>query len=207
MMEKIPQVSFFCKLFLSLHSQTTQKKKASEYRAKLKSLKADGDKIELRVSEQTNRPIAASYILYTVGLSRELVVNISTTREVTEEDIIEMNEELDVLEKWVNDKLEEQSKLQPHEEPAFTSDQIYKRWKRIELELKALARKPRKKAPKPAPKTTIETGEEEAAEPQPDEVEPQTDEVEPQTNESEGVEETPTQESEGGQKDEKHDEL
>lgn len=131
---------------------------AAEYRGKLKDLKTVGDKIFFRVSEMTERPKAVMQSLYTINITRTLLVNISDIKNITEEELHEVTEQLDELESWIETKLEEQSELQDYDDPVLTSRQINDKWAKVEKEVKKLLRKPEKKKPKP---TTIETPESE----------------------------------------------
>lgn len=129
---------------------------AAEYRNKLKDLKTLGDKIFFRVAETTERPKAVMQALYTANLTRPLLLNISEIKNITEEELHDVMEQLDEFETWIETKLEEQSELQPFDEPILTSRQITDKWAKIEKEVKRLLRKPEKKKPKP---TTVETPE------------------------------------------------
>lgn len=114
----------------------------------MRELKAFGDKIDLRVSELTARPIAVAMVSHFLSTSRELLANISKERELKEEDEEDTIEMIESLEKWLQEKMEAQEKLAAHEDPAFTSDLLNAKWKAVDAQLKILSRRPRKKPPK-----------------------------------------------------------
>jgi len=103
----------------------------------------------LRLQELTLRPKAVESVLGSINATLTFIQNISETLETKEgevEDILELS--LNVF-KWLESRQEEQSKLQVHETPAFTSHDLYTKWKAVETKVKTLLRRPKKKISKP----------------------------------------------------------
>lgn len=183
---------------------------ASEYRSKLRALKEKGDKIFLRVSEAATRPQAITLLEYTLNVSIEYALNISQTLNITEEELIEFMELCDDTQKWLASSVAEQDALQPHQEPALTTEQITRKMKLLETQLRILSRKPKKKPPKKvtddSANSTIETQDtaaDDSASQQPDEQQKaaeeqpqQVDEEQQQEPQQQEQQETQQQEAE-----------
>eukprot|EP01119_Soliformovum_irregulare_P015050 TRINITY_DN4188_c0_g1_i1.p1 TRINITY_DN4188_c0_g1~~TRINITY_DN4188_c0_g1_i1.p1 ORF type:complete len:876 (-),score=301.19 TRINITY_DN4188_c0_g1_i1:19-2376(-) len=133
----------------------------SEFRAKLREMKTVGDKVYQRIKEITLRPEAVDKARSSLNLTRSLLENITQTLDVKEEDVAEVLTWASDLETWLNEKTEKQNGLAPHEDLVFTSEEVTRRWTRIETRLRQLLRKPKRK---PAKKVVEETITEEPAE-------------------------------------------
>ena len=131
----------------------------SQYKDKLNSLKKEGDLFFKRASEVIARPMAVEYAHLTINTTRSYLHNITEVYDVTEEEKEDVLDLVDELEKWIQEKTEEQNKKAPHDSLAFTSDQVYRKCKSVENKFKPLLykkiRKPKVEAKTPN-STTID---------------------------------------------------
>ena len=99
----------------------------------------------------------------------------------------DVRDTMTMIEEWLKDKQEEQSKLEMHEDPAFTSKDVVIKMHALK---KLFNKVSNKKRPKPKKKETIdiETLEEEASEEKKEEPEKKEDEQEESTKQEENTE-------------------
>lgn len=131
---------------------------AQEYRDKLKSLKALGDKIFFRRDQLTERPESVRSALSILNASRVALANITEERNVTQEEVDAALKSADEVEAWLIEQTKAQEALALHEDPLFTSDDVHKKMTQVQTALRRLVSKPKKKIPKPV-KVELNTNE------------------------------------------------
>lgn len=83
------------------------------------------EKIFYRVSEMTERPEAVTALKGRLSKVEELMKKWETTMpQVTDEERAEVLSKVEDVKKWIEEKETEQSKKQPHEDPAFGSAEV-----------------------------------------------------------------------------------
>jgi len=120
---------------------------ADEYKSQLSSLKEPADKILFRRRELTDRPNAAESLKSSISATRLLLRNVSKELNVTEDEVKSVEDYLTESEEWLHEKLLEQDKLQPHEDPAVTSKELLARERIVMIRGSYLLRKPKRERP------------------------------------------------------------
>lgn len=106
--------------------------------------------VMLRVSEMTARPAAMEALKKKLVDVEQLMVKWAEDRpQVTEEERVSVLEKVEEVRKWIVDMEEAQSKKQPHEDPAFFSEDVPKQTSSIEALVLKLSKRPKPKPPKP----------------------------------------------------------
>ena len=121
----------------------------ADYKAKHLGLKEISNPILERLHEKDARPKAVEDVRATiVKLEGKIEAWNDTMPHITEEEKEKINAMIEDVKVWIDGKLEEQEKLEAHEDPAFKSTQV-------ELQLKPVLSMYQKlyKKPKPKPKT------------------------------------------------------
>ncbi|MBS1890092.1 MAG: Hsp70 family protein [Actinobacteria bacterium] len=113
------------------------------------SLKFVGDKIVKRKYESEERPKALAQFGSFLMFSKEVLMNISATLNITQEEFAEMLLAIDKAEKEIGEKATKQAALSPFEDPIFTVDEIFKKSRELDAKLRVLSRRPKKSVKKP----------------------------------------------------------
>ncbi|KAH3732879.1 heat-shock protein 70 [Pelomyxa schiedti] len=124
---------------------------AAESKKKLTELKDQSAGIELRTREYSVRPYASSALRVVIQQSRELLANLTLKVELSQEDQAAAFEFVDNIEKWLNESEAKQEKLNPTDDPAYTSLDIEDKLTSLEKKLKWVATRPALKPKKPTP--------------------------------------------------------
>lgn len=120
------------------------------FRAKLKEMSEPAEKIWFRMNELTARPAAIVAMSDKLSKVEEILKKWETTMpQITEEERGEVLAKVDEIKKWMEEKLAEQETKQPHEDPAFSSDDVPLQSKSLERLMAKLSKKPK---PKPVKK-------------------------------------------------------
>ncbi|CAI7729649.1 unnamed protein product [Closterium sp. NIES-54] len=137
--------------------------KAAEFKAKLGDLKKTGDAFMFRKNELTARPAAvgvgrsfadSTYDLLESWRTEKPWLNATT-------DIDPVLADVESFIKWLDDKTAAQAKKKAHEDPAFSSKEVYSRVDTIEAKVNRLKRIPKpkpKKVPAPPSSRNATTG-------------------------------------------------
>lgn len=129
--------------------------------AKYTELSVPAEKVWFRVKEMTLRPEAIEALNKKLGKVNELLVKWSETMpQITEEEISDVKEKIEGINKWIADKEAEQAEKKSHEEPAFTSEEVPLQTKSLEKLLAKLSKKPKPKPEKKENTTEAEAGNE-----------------------------------------------
>lgn len=116
---------------------------------KYAELSTPAEKVFFRVSESTARPEAVKALQTKLSKVEELMKKWETTMtHITEEERAEVLSKVEEVRKWIAEKEEAQSKLDPSEEPAFKSEDVPSQSKPIETLVARLNRKPKPKPEK-----------------------------------------------------------
>jgi hypoxia up-regulated 1 len=116
------------------------------------------EKIWFRMNEQTARPAAIAAMNDKLSKVEEILKKWETTMpQITEEERSEVLAKVEEIKKWMDDKVAEQEAKEPHEDPAFSSEDV-------PLQSKSLERLMAKLSKKPKPKPTKKKDEEDKAE-------------------------------------------
>ncbi|CAB9528712.1 Hypoxia up-regulated protein 1 (Fragment) [Seminavis robusta] len=116
---------------------------------KYAEISVPAEKIFNRVKEMTARPEAVVAMKGRLTKVGELMTKWETTMpQVTEEERGEVLKLVDDVTAWIKEKEEAQSKVEAHEDPAFTSAEVPIQIKPIEVLVAKLKRKPKPKPPK-----------------------------------------------------------
>lgn len=108
------------------------------------------ESIQLRVSEMAARPAAMEALKKKLTDIEHLMVKWAEDRpQVTEEERVSVLEKVEEVRKWILDMEDAQSKKQPHEDPAFLSEDVPKQTSSIEALVLKLSKRPKPKPPKP----------------------------------------------------------
>ena len=128
------------------------------FRAKLKEMSEPAEKIWFRMNELTARPAAIAAMNDKLSKVEEILKKWETTMpQITEEERSEVLAKVEEIKKWMDDKVAEQEAKEPHEDPAFSSEDV-------PLQSKSLERLMAKLSKKPKPKPTKKKDEEDKAE-------------------------------------------
>lgn len=108
---------------------------------KYAEISVPAEKIFFRLAEKTERPEAVTSLKGRLTKVEELVKKWETTMpQVTEEERGEVLTKVEDIRKWLAEKEEAQSKLEPHEDPVFTSAEVPSQIKPIEVLVTRLKR-------------------------------------------------------------------
>lgn len=127
-----------------------------EYEEKLNGLVEVGNAILLRVQEVENRPLAASTFHEWKAVVFSTLETIVEERNVGEEERDDLKNEINQIESWLEEKQEEQSRLAPHEQPAWLSRELTDKMLVQDNTLKRLTKR-RIRTPTPTPTPTPES--------------------------------------------------
>lgn len=180
------------------------------YQAKFVDLSAPAEKVFSRTAELTARPAAVDALLKKLSKIEDLLVKWETTMEhITPEERKEVQDKVDEVRVWIEEKVAEQSKTDPSEDPVFTSAEVPGQTKRIESIVARLMKKPKPKPPKKeeaedAGKNGTESSEGDSSSDSPSDSE-ESPEAESATSEGEGEAESET--SADGEEKKEDDEL
>lgn len=117
--------------------------------AKYKELSEPAEKIWFRMKELTARPEAIAAMNDKLTKVEELLKKWETTMpQVTEEEKGDVMAKVEEIRKWMQEKLEEQEGKAPHEDPAFSSEEVPPLSKSLERLITKLSRKPKPVKPK-----------------------------------------------------------
>ena len=120
-----------------------------QFVAKLAELNAPAEAMFFRLAELTARPAAVKKCKEKVEKMRALMTKWETTMEqITEEERGDVFEKIEKVEKWLEEKLEAQAKLEKWDDVAFKSSEIPAQTKGLEQLVLRLSKKPK---PKPKP--------------------------------------------------------
>mmetsp|Transcript_11585 Transcript_11585/g.20926 ORF Transcript_11585/g.20926 Transcript_11585/m.20926 type:complete len:932 (+) Transcript_11585:194-2989(+) len=119
------------------------------YEAKYVELSTPAEKVFSRMAELTARPAAVDALQKKLSKIEDLLVKWETTMEhITPEERKEVQDKVDEVRVWIAEKVAEQSKTDPSEDPVFTSAEVPGQTKRIESIAARLMKKPKPKPPK-----------------------------------------------------------
>ncbi|GJP38154.1 hypothetical protein CLOM_g22591 [Closterium sp. NIES-68] len=123
--------------------------KVAEFKAKLADLKKTGDAFMFRKNELTARPAAVGVGRSFADSTYDLLESWRTDKPWLNAttDIDPVLADVEAFVKWLDDKTAAQSKKRPHEDPAFSSKDVYSRVDTIEAKVNRI-----KRIPKPKPK-------------------------------------------------------
>ena len=118
-------------------------------RSKLDVLMAPAEKVWFRLKEATERPAAVKALREKLS-SIEDTFNkwVANVTHITEEEKGDLCAKIESARKWLSDKEEEQAAKAPHEDPAFTSDEVPVQVTPIQKFLAKLTKKPKPKVKK-----------------------------------------------------------
>lgn len=120
----------------------------SVYKSKRKSMQVRIDSIFLRLVELEARPKAVEAARAVIASAKEVMLLWPKERpQLSAEDIKEVEEVMDEVSKWIDEKEEEQSKKETTDTPAFTSKEVSNKMTRLK---NLVARLLMKKRPAPA---------------------------------------------------------
>merc|ERR1712157_337698 len=112
-------------------------------------LSAPMEEILFRASEMSARPEAIEALQAKLKKVEELVKKWETTHpQITEEERSDVLAKVDNAKSWIYEKIAEQDKKEPHEEPAFASTDVPKQAKSTQGLVKRLSKKPKPKVEK-----------------------------------------------------------
>eukprot|EP01113_Clastostelium_recurvatum_P005180 TRINITY_DN1230_c0_g1_i1.p1 TRINITY_DN1230_c0_g1~~TRINITY_DN1230_c0_g1_i1.p1 ORF type:complete len:234 (-),score=84.46 TRINITY_DN1230_c0_g1_i1:49-750(-) len=117
----------------------------SDFRSKLRGLRAQAKAIFFRLSEREDLPEAAQDLRSYIKSSRKYLSTVTTQLNVTEEERDNVSEVVDKAEKWLEEKLEAQAALESFVDPVVTSEEVERRRQEIEMRVKIISRKPKRK--------------------------------------------------------------
>jgi len=127
-------------------------------KVKLDELRAEGDKIQYRMEEAEERPKAITMLRYSISYTNESLYNATEKRNITEEDFKRTADDINEVKIWLQQKLAEQFKQSPDEDPALTTADIDEKMEDLKYYLKWIRSRPFKKIPKkPVNATSNET--------------------------------------------------
>ncbi|GMI02012.1 hypothetical protein TrST_g6123 [Triparma strigata] len=133
--------------------------------SKLAELEAPAEAMFFRLAELTKRPAAVQKCKERLEKMRALMTKWETTMEqVTEEERADVFEKIEKIEKWLEQKLDEQSKLEKWDQPAFKSSEVAPQSKSLELLVTRLSKKPKPKVEKKNETETEAEADEEGSE-------------------------------------------
>eukprot|EP00339_Tiarina_fusa_P008630 CAMPEP_0117023644 /NCGR_PEP_ID=MMETSP0472-20121206/17629_1 /TAXON_ID=693140 ORGANISM="Tiarina fusus, Strain LIS" /NCGR_SAMPLE_ID=MMETSP0472 /ASSEMBLY_ACC=CAM_ASM_000603 /LENGTH=864 /DNA_ID=CAMNT_0004729829 /DNA_START=146 /DNA_END=2740 /DNA_ORIENTATION=- len=125
-----------------------------EYQEKMETLRAVGDKIQLRVAELENRPRAAAMFHEWKEVTLASLENIVEERNVGEDERDEFIDSIRELESWLEGKQEEQAAIQLFDDPVWTSSELSEKALALDNKAKRLLRR-RKRTPTPSPTPVV----------------------------------------------------
>ena len=161
--------------------------------AKYTELSEPAEKVWFRVKEMTLRPEAIDTMKKKLGKVEELLVKFSESMpQITEDEIADVREKIEAVNTWISEKEAEQASKKPHEEPAFTSEEVPLQSKSMERLITKLMKKPKPKPEKKENETKSESeaGNETDAEADADSKEESADEKSDKTTEDATKEES-----------------
>uniref|UniRef100_A0A6U6CFQ6 Uncharacterized protein n=1 Tax=Guillardia theta TaxID=55529 RepID=A0A6U6CFQ6_GUITH len=110
-------------------------------RSKLAELTQVGDPVFFRMKQAIERPVAIEKANKMLVAIEESVKNLTKKMSWLNESHTQMvTNKTEALKEWMKTKMEEQEKQPAHEDPVFTSDEVFARFPAIEEALKRLAR-------------------------------------------------------------------
>ncbi|GMH78695.1 hypothetical protein TrLO_g1449 [Triparma laevis f. longispina] len=117
--------------------------------SKLAELEAPAESMFFRLAELTKRPVAVQKCKERLEKMRALMTKWETTMEqVTEEERADVFDKIEKVEKWLEEKLEAQGKLEKWEDVAFKSSEVAPMSKSLEMLVTRLSKKPKPKVEK-----------------------------------------------------------
>lgn len=126
--------------------------------AKYKELSEPAEKVWFRVKEMTLRPEAIDAMKKKLEKVEELLVKFSESMpQITEDEIADVKEKVEGVKTWISEKEAEQASKKPHEEPAFTSEEVPLQTKSMERLIAKLMKKPKPKPEKKENETKSES--------------------------------------------------
>jgi len=129
----------------------------SEYVEKKSGLAAIVSPVQFRMAEVQAREEAAASCLQILNLTRSFLTNLSSTHNVTEEEVQAALTLANSAEDWIAKKLDDQNKLELFKDPLVTSEQIKAKCEPVQKSATILIRRPRKKPPPPPVNVTLNT--------------------------------------------------
>jgi len=119
-----------------------------EYKKKLRELRGLLSGILLRQSEEKVLPPAKELLRNFVALALNSTADITTARNVTEEEYQEFVDSLSQALDWLDEKEAEQDQMEDWQDPVLLSEHITDRTERLTRQLKKLQRRPKRRLPK-----------------------------------------------------------
>merc|ERR1712170_334538 len=117
--------------------------------AKYKELSEPAEKIWFRLAEMTARPEAIAAMNDSLDKVEEVLKKWETSKpQITDDEKADVREKMDGIRKWIQEKVEEQDAKQPHEDPAFTSEEVPVQAQSLNRLVKKLSKKPKPKPEK-----------------------------------------------------------
>eukprot|EP01090_Pellita_catalonica_P000452 TRINITY_DN10316_c0_g1_i1.p1 TRINITY_DN10316_c0_g1~~TRINITY_DN10316_c0_g1_i1.p1 ORF type:complete len:252 (+),score=97.85 TRINITY_DN10316_c0_g1_i1:113-868(+) len=118
------------------------------YKAKLKELQQAAKTIFFRVEERSLLPQSVGRLMQMINKTRRAMVNITKKREVEEEEVAELLSQCDEVTEWLQTKAEEYESAPRTEDPIITSKDVDRKTRRLEIDMKSLKRRAKRKPPK-----------------------------------------------------------
>ncbi|CAD7703207.1 unnamed protein product [Ostreobium quekettii] len=126
---------------------------AAEFKKRLAELEAVGKKMVENAAELTRRPEAVKTAQDSIELLRKVINTWPETKPwLNETEVEKFANKTDAFEEWLTGVVAEQSSREPHEDPAFRSEDVMFRFNALN---KVFNKLKNKKAPKPPPQAPI----------------------------------------------------
>eukprot|EP00850_Spirogloea_muscicola_P022840 SM000314S12184 [mRNA] locus=s314:20611:26618:+ [translate_table: standard] len=128
---------------------------ATEFRARLASLKGVGDQIFFWVEELTARPAGVEAFKGAAAEVRQTIDEMANTKPwINDTDKAKVLEEVEAAESWLTEKVKEQERTPLDKPPVFTSAEVLRKMGMLMEKTAKLSRIP-KPRPKPSPKLDV----------------------------------------------------
>merc|ERR1711976_667669 len=102
-----------------------------------------------RLAEMTARPEAIAAMNDSLDKVEDILKKWETAKpQITDDEKADVREKMDGIRKWIQEKVEEQDAKQPHEDPAFTSEEVPVQAQSLNRLVKKLSKKPKPKPEK-----------------------------------------------------------
>merc|ERR1712003_584557 len=114
--------------------------------AKYDELATPAENVWFRLKEMTARPAAVKALTEKLVEIEEKFTNwVTNLTHITEEEKGDVFAKIESARKWLDDKVEEQAEKAPHDDPAFTSEEVPLQTKPIQKLVTRLSKKPKPK--------------------------------------------------------------
>jgi hypoxia up-regulated 1 len=118
-------------------------------KAKYEELSEPAEKVWIRVKEMTSRPEAITELRKKLVKIEDILEKWATTvPQVTDEEKDEVRAKIEEIRKWITEQEEAQAAKEPHEDPAFLSEDVPSQTKSLQRVMTRLSKKPKPKPEK-----------------------------------------------------------